>query len=101
MLKDRFLHRSSVELEEQFSDDEDKEEESNREGNKTGNDEEDEEKEQERLAKRFSKRARMQRLLEVHGHDEEFSQSKLIEEDVTMKLELQKMKVRTRYQRAP
>ena len=52
-----------------------------------------EELEQERLAKRFAKRARMHRLIEAHGHEQEFSQSKLIEEDLALKQELQKMKV--------
>jgi hypothetical protein len=45
------------------------------------------------LAKRFAKRARMQRLIDAHGHDEEFSQSKLIDEDETLKKDLQNMKV--------
>lgn len=53
----------------------------------------DDEKEQERLAKRFAKRARMQRLIETHGHDEEFSQLRLIDEDETTRLELKMMKV--------
>ena len=35
----------------------------------------------------------MQRLIEAHGHEEEFSQSKLIDEDKTLKLELENMKV--------
>lgn len=51
------------------------------------------EKEQERLAKRFAKRARMQRLLETYGEDDEFTQSRLIDEDNSMKIELKKMKV--------
>jgi hypothetical protein len=94
MLKDRFLHRSSVEAEEDFSDDE---AEAENEGEKGGDaavlDNQDD-KEQDALAKRFAKRARMQRLMEAHGHEEEFSQNKLIDEDTVMKLELQKMKVR-------
>jgi len=93
MLKDRFLHRSSVE-EENFSDDEDAEENvETTEATGPSNAEEQEEQEQERLAKRFAKRARMQRLIEAHGHEEEFSQSKLIDEDTNLKLELQRMKV--------
>jgi hypothetical protein len=52
-----------------------------------------EEKEQERLAKRFAKRARMQRLIEAYGDDEEFSQMRLIDEDESTRLELKKMKV--------
>ena len=92
MLKDRFLHRSSAEGdEEQFSDDEeDNEEEST--SSQPKNEEDQEEAQQELLAKRFAKRARMQRLLESHGDDEEFSQMRLIDEDVTMKLELKSMK---------
>lgn len=53
----------------------------------------DEDKEQERLAKRFAKRARMHRLLEVHGEEEEFSRSRLIDEDETIRQELISMKV--------
>jgi hypothetical protein len=36
----------------------------------------------------------MQRLIDAHGHDEEFSQAKLIDDDTAMKLELQQKKVR-------
>jgi hypothetical protein len=92
MLKARFLHRSSVE-EEVFSDDDDAEnvDESHEPGVVSKEDEE--EKEQERLAKRFAKRARMQRLIELHGHEAEFSQSKLIDDDTDLKMELQNMKV--------
>eukprot|EP00977_Amphora_coffeiformis_P006366 scaffold1353_cov161-Amphora_coffeaeformis.AAC.38 len=92
MLKDRFLHRSSVEMEENFSEDEGQDEDNA--GTASGEKDEDlEEKEQERMAKRFTKRARMQRLIEAHGHEEEFSQMKLMEEDTTLKEELQKIKV--------
>lgn len=119
MLKDRFLHRSShEEVQENFSSDEEEEEDANEgmsvrgsllcrvgfccgltaflsciaaEENKDAVDED--EKEQERLAKRFSKRARMQRLIEEHGEDEEFSQLRLIDEDDTTRLELKMMKV--------
>jgi len=90
MLKDRFLHRSSVELEENFSEDESGDE-GNKDDNETKNDEDDQE--QEKLAKRFAKRARMERLIEEYGHEEEFSRSRLIEEDATMKDELLRMKV--------
>ncbi len=55
--------------------------------------EDDEENEQERLAKRFAKRARMHRLLELHGEEEEFSRSRLIDEDETIRQELSNMKV--------
>jgi hypothetical protein len=96
MLKDRFLHRSSVEDEENFSDDEAEQENEGEEGEGGGDGAEDniEDKEQDLLAKRFAKRARMQRLIDAHGQDEEFSQAKLIDDDAAMKLELQKMKVR-------
>ena len=93
MLKDRFLHRSSVEMEENFSEDEGEDDDNVGTGGAGENDEDLEEKEQERMAKRFTKRARMQRLIEAHGDDEEFSQMKLIEEDTTLKEELQKIKV--------
>jgi hypothetical protein len=92
MLKDRFLHRSSVDLEENFSEDEQEEEENSAVGNGK-NDDDIEEMEQARMAKRFTKRARMQRLIETHGHEEEFSQLKLMDEDTTLKEELQKIKV--------
>ena len=96
MLKDRFLHRSSVELEEHFSDDEDDEDENENpdDENAALNPEEEEDRQQERLAKRFAKRARMQRLMEAYGHEEEFSRSNLIDDDATLKMEIQKMKVR-------
>jgi hypothetical protein len=94
MLKARFLHRSSVE-EEAFSDDEDAEDDDASPEQGLVSKEEEEEQEQERLAKRFAKRARMQRLIELHGHEAEFSQSKLMDEDVDLKLELQNMKVQS------
>jgi hypothetical protein len=120
MLKDRFLHRSSADLEENFSEEE--EEENDKEKGKrelcslyacslldllltfhvfetdaenANNSDDEEEKTQERLAKRFAKRARMQRLEESHAESEEFSQQRLMDEDETMKLELKKMKVGT------
>jgi hypothetical protein len=101
MLKDRFLHRSSVQLEENFSDD-DSEDDEEQSSLKDGSGEQDEleEKEQERLAKRFAKRARMQRLIETYGHDEEFSQSKLIDEDATLQIELQQMKASLNIERS-
>ena len=55
----------------------------------------DDDKEQDRLAKRFAKRARMQRLMDEFGDDEEFTDSRLIEEDSNMKEELSQMKVST------
>ena len=63
---------------------------------KEGNPEDDEEKEQERLAKRFAKRARMNRILEAYEGDNEFSRSRLIDEDTSMQIELKTMKVHTR-----
>ena len=92
MLKDRFLHRSSGDVEEHFSDDEEDDNDVDAEQERLENDEDAEEREQERLAKRFAKRARMQRLLEAHGEDEEFSQLRLIDEDQRMKEELMTMK---------
>lgn len=89
MLKDRFLHRSSVEMEEHFSDDdEDDENKAEATENKAAEDDQ----EQEHLAKRFAKRARMERLMEEYGRNDEFSHSRLIEEDTTMKDELKHMK---------
>ena len=88
LFMDGFLQRC------QETEDDEEEEQENEDQNAAQKDDEMEEKEQERLAKRFAKRARMQRLIEAHGHEEEFSQSKLIEDDATMRLELQKMKVR-------
>lgn len=96
MLKDRFLHRSSVEVEEDFSGDEEDENNDLGEGD-DDNKQTEEEREQEKLAKRFSKRARMQRLIDAHGHDEEFSRSKLIDDDEMIKADLQKMKVRCQH----
>jgi len=95
MLKDRFLHRSSIDLEENFSEDEEEDMQDGDDEARKRTQEEQEEVEQELLAKRFAKRARMQRVIEAHAHEEEFSQSNLIDEDTTLKLELQKMKVRT------
>ncbi len=57
------------------------------------NEEEEEDKEQERLAKRFAKRARMNRLLEIHGEEKEFTQSRLLDEDEDLRKELTKIKV--------
>ena len=97
MLRDRFMHRSSVELEENFSDDEEEEEGNNVNGVDAAaakSQQEQEEEENERVAKRFAKRARMQRLIEQYGEEEEFSQARLMDEDQSLKWELQNMKVR-------
>lgn len=91
MLKDRFLHRSNVDMEENFSEDEDE-----AEVVATGDEEDseaEEERTQERLAKRFTKRARMQRLEEEYADSQEFSQQRLIDEDESMRQELSQMKV--------
>jgi hypothetical protein len=48
---------------------------------------------QQRLAKRFAKRARMNRILEAYEGDNEFSRSRLIDEDASMQIELKSMKV--------
>ena len=93
MLKDRFLHRSDVDVEENF--DSDDEEENPAAETEIGNQsDEEEERTQERLAKRFTKRARMQRMEEIYAESQEFSQQRMIDEDESMKLELQSMKVR-------
>jgi hypothetical protein len=96
MLKDRFLHRSSVQLEENFSNDEDEQEGDDVNKEEAPTEEDYEEKEQERLARQFSKRARMQRLMEEFGESEEFAQSRLIDEDANIKLELERMTVSDR-----
>jgi len=93
MLKDRFLHRSSVEVEERFSDNEEEEVEATTGTSPEEDEAAREEREQAILAKRFSKRAQMQRLVEAHGHDEEFSRSRLIDEDTSLKMDLSNMKV--------
>lgn len=45
------------------------------------------------MAKQFAKRARMNRILEAYEGDTEFSRSRLIDEDVSMHIELKTMKV--------
>ena len=60
-------------------------------GEKNSEDEDD--REQERLAKRFAKRARMNRLLEMHNSDTQFSRSRLLDEDVTLQKDLKAIKV--------
>ena len=63
------------------------------------NEDDEEERTQEIMAKRFAKRARMQRLVELHADDTEFSQQRLIDEDESMKMELSKMKVSQTFRR--
>lgn len=57
----------------------------------------DEEREQDRMAKHFAKRARRNRILEEYEGDSQFSRSRLIDEDVTMQMDLKTMKVNTPY----
>jgi len=91
MLKERFLHRQDDEfLEENFSDDDEEEEVDDKNDNVDGED--DEEKEQDRLAKRFAKRARMNRILEAYEGDDEFTRSRLIDEDETTQHDLKIIK---------
>lgn len=45
------------------------------------------------MAKRFAKRARMNRILEAYEGDNEFSRSRLIDEDASMQMELKSIKV--------
>jgi len=60
----------------------------------TGSNEEDEEDlKQERTAKRFVKRARMNRLLEAHNNETQFSQSRIIDDDNDLKKELKSIRV--------
>ena len=96
MLKDRFLHKNEDDVfEENFTDDEESDDEAHEVGEKKSNDGNDDDKEQERIAKHFAKRARRNRILEEYeGHDE-FSRSRLIDEDETTQKDLKMMKVRT------
>jgi len=92
ILKDRFLHRTDVDLEENFSEDEENQEETN-DKDAAGNDSEaEEDRIQDRLARRFAKRARMQRLEEEFADSQEFSRQRLIDEDESMRQELSQMK---------
>jgi hypothetical protein len=91
ILKDRFLHRTDVNLDENFSEDEEDPEEAN-EQDGGADSEAEEDRTQERLAKRFAKRARMQRLEEEFADSQEFSQQRLIDEDESMRHELSQMK---------
>jgi len=84
MLKNRHMNRANL-PDERFSDDEEDEGE---DGEKACVDSDNEDRQQEHLAKRFAKRARMNRVLETYGADSEFSQSRLLDEDETLKTEL-------------
>ena len=92
MLKDRHLHRTDVDFEENFSDDEEESDEQERGETGTLDVEDEEERSQDILAKRFAKRARMQRIEEMYGESQEFSQRRLIDEDESMKEELSQMR---------
>jgi len=67
--------------------------------NKNGDDDED--KEQDRVAKRFAKRARMNRILEAYEGDNQFSRSRLIDEDESTQNDLKAIKVRKPMPRVP
>mmetsp|Transcript_42017 Transcript_42017/g.101004 ORF Transcript_42017/g.101004 Transcript_42017/m.101004 type:complete len:1345 (+) Transcript_42017:1423-5457(+) len=92
MIKDRHLHRTDVDFEENFSDDEEESDEQEGGENGTIDEEDEEERSQDILARRFAKRARMQRLEEIYGESQEFSQRRLIDEDESMKEELSQMR---------
>ena len=92
-MKERIKGRQE-QLEENFTDDEGSEDELEVTGeNKDGYDEDGDEREQERLAKHFEKRARRNRALDMFEGDGQFSRSRLIDEDVSMKQDLKTMKV--------
>lgn len=55
--------------------------------------EDEEDVEQELLAKRFARRARMNRLIEIYGADEEFSQGRLLDQSEEMQKELRSIRV--------
>mmetsp|Transcript_2456 Transcript_2456/g.4585 ORF Transcript_2456/g.4585 Transcript_2456/m.4585 type:complete len:1229 (+) Transcript_2456:47-3733(+) len=90
MLKDRFLNRTNVPAEE-FSDSDDEEESVQNDGN-DDEPEDDEDVEQELLAKRFARRARMNRLIEIYGANEEFSQGRLLDQSEELKQELRSIR---------
>lgn len=91
-MKERIKGRQE-QLEENFTDDESEDELEVTGENKDGNDEDGDEREQERLAKHFEKRARRNRALDMFEGDSQFSRSRLIDEDVSMKQDLKTMKV--------
>lgn len=91
MLKDRYLNRTEIPAED-FTDSENEEEnEEDNEAEKNSDDEED--AEQENLAKRFARRARMNRLIALHGDDKEFSQGRRLDTDKQMQEELKSIRV--------
>lgn len=92
MLKDRHLHRTDVDFEEEFSDDDEGDNAEQESGDGNDDEDDDEQRCQDMLAKRFAKRARMQRLEEIYGESQEFSQRRLIDEDESMKEELSQMR---------
>jgi len=88
-IKDRHLKREE-QLDEIFSDD-DGGDDDNEEG-KVEDTQDEEDLKQDRLAKRFTKRARMNRLLNIHAKDSEFSYSSLLEENEILRNELKSIK---------
>jgi len=80
VLKDRFLNKPQVAAE-NFSDEDENSENEEDANDAEKNEADEEEHRQDRIAKRFSKRARMNRLLEVHNDEGEFSQSRLMDDD--------------------
>ena len=91
MLKDRYLNRTEIPAED-FTDSENEEgNEEDNEAEKNSDDEED--ADQENLAKRFARRARMNRLIALHGNDKEFSQGRRLDTDKQMQEELKSIRV--------
>lgn len=91
MLKDRYLNRTEIPAED-FTDSED-EEENEEDNNAEKNSDDEEDAEQENLAKRFARRARMNRLIALHGDDKEFSQGCRLDTDKQMQEELKSIRV--------
>lgn len=97
MLKDRYLQKTNI-PEENFTDSEGEDDDEEADEGQANKDE-NEDKDQEALAKRFARRARMNRLLEEYGEDEEFSQRRLLDEDEELQKELKSIRVRTKSSR--
>jgi len=89
VLKERHLDTPQL-PDEDFSDND--EDSVNEEVGNGSNEEDEEDLKQERIAKRFAKRARMNRLLEAHNDESQFSQSRLIDEDDNLKKELKSIR---------
>lgn len=89
-LMDRHLNRTNIPAEE-FSESEDDDDDSqNKDDVQSEDDEAD--AEQQLLAKRFARRARMNRLIEMYGGDEEFSQGRLLDQNEEMRKELKSIR---------